>query len=112
MLDYSIRHIDLTDKSFLDEFIRSLNKQFVRSDIFTATESLSIFNHYHLDFESRFFLEGSARFIINNTVLICTPGDYVQIGPKVVHRFEYDGDSPLKVMRFFSEETEWKSYYT
>jgi cupin superfamily acireductone dioxygenase involved in methionine salvage len=112
MLDYSIRHIDLGDQTFVDDFIASLKKKFSRSDFFTTSSSLVVPYHYHLHLESRFFLEGSATFIINDNKLVCAPGDYIQIGPKVIHRFEYDGESPLKVMRFFSEGNEWKSYYT
>ena len=46
MLTYSIRHIDLSDQAFVDEFIASLHKEFFRSDIFEASTSLSIPNHY------------------------------------------------------------------
>jgi mannose-6-phosphate isomerase-like protein (cupin superfamily) len=111
MLTYSIRHIDLSDQKFVDEFITSLKKEFFRSDIYEASNPVSIPNHYHLDHESRFILEGNATFVIDGNVFNCSPGDYIQIGPKVVHKFEYDGECPLKVMRFFSEGNEWKSYY-
>lgn len=111
MLQYSVRHIDLSDQVFVDKFIASLKEKFYRYDFFETTNPIEIGQHYHLDFESRFILEGSARFTIDGNAFNCSAGDYIQIGPKVVHKFEYQGNSPLKVMRFFSEGEEWESYY-
>ena len=108
MKHFKIQTIDLTN---VDSFIEELGEKFSNHDCFQTSQSFDLKPHYHSDFESRLFLEGEATFTVYGEEIHCTPGTYIEIYPDVVHSFEYVSPTPLKVLRFFSEEEDWKATF-
>ena len=80
-------------------------------DTFNCKVPLKMKKHYHKDDEIRYFLSGNAKFVVENEVIECKPGTLLEIGKNVVHSFEFDGKSDLKVQRFFENDEEYKEYY-
>lgn len=99
--------LDMRDNLALCQFIENLSKKFPYKDTFTTNTAVNVPKHTHDDYEARLFLEGNAVFSIGNNTYECGPGSYIEIDPKVEHEFTYTGTSPLKVLRFFSEDTGW-----
>lgn len=93
-----------------EEFITSLSNKFAFSDEYTNKFPFALKDHYHNDFESRLFIEGTGTFVIDGEEITCGPGSYIEIEPNVVHSFKTQSDN-LKVVRFFSTEDSWKATF-
>lgn len=108
---YKVKQLTVEDKEDFDKFIESLLVRYPHMDVFEAVEPISIKKHTHKDYEARLFVSGYASFNINETIVECAPGSYIEIESDVPHSFEYSGGEPLKVLRFFSNDDSWHAFY-
>lgn len=111
MESFKICTIDVEDPEVLAEFLALISVTFKNRDEYKEVKAFDLKPHYHSDYESRLFLEGSAVFTIDGEDIVCSKGTYIEILPEVVHAFEYKGDGPLHVLRFFSENEFWKATF-
>jgi cupin superfamily acireductone dioxygenase involved in methionine salvage len=95
----------------IEDFILEVFQSYDNHDIFEATKPFNLKSHYHSGIESRLFLEGEAVFTIYGEDVVCKKGTYIEIESNVIHSFSYDSDKPLKVMRFFSDNEDWKATF-
>jgi len=95
----------------IENFLTTISERYPHNDTFIVEEPLFIPTHTHEDDEVRLFLEGNATFIIDDVLINCQPGKYLEIGKNCPHSFKYDGDKPLKVLRFFKTEKLWEANY-
>jgi len=102
-LDYDVPYNDVISINEHTKNYKSLRDKFKRE-------------HYHKDFEMRYFTNGTATFSIsiNNTIfeLIVEPNDLICIPPNVKHWFDA-GDNPnFTAIRFFTDKNGWDAIYT
>lgn len=106
-MEYKYTKIDITDKQSLSDFIQSVSKEFPYNDTFILKDPLKIPPHIHEDIEARLFLEGNAIFSVGSDDYACGPGSYIELDAGIEHSFKYSGVTPLKVLRFFSNDEGW-----
>lgn len=99
------------DIADIETFLESIKERYPYSDIFETDKPITIPIHTHDDDEVRLFLQGSATFIIDDVMIICQGGKYLEIGANCPHSFKYDGGEPLKVLRFYKNEKLWEANY-
>jgi mannose-6-phosphate isomerase-like protein (cupin superfamily) len=110
-LKYSVRQYNLEDDNALENLLSELHKEFPFCDTYKTSTPAEIKCHIHTDIESRLFLSGNARFNIDGAEVHCGPGTYIYIDANVPHSFIYEGEEPLKVLRFFKTNENWKAIY-
>lgn len=99
---------DITD---IETCLTGINERYPYNDTFETDKPITIPIHTHDDDEVRLFLQGSATFIIDDVMINCYPGKYLEIGANCPHSFKYDGGEPLKVLRFYKNEKLWEANY-
>jgi 1,2-dihydroxy-3-keto-5-methylthiopentene dioxygenase len=112
MKNYKFLQVDIKDRIKFDQFVDDLIKRFPISDVFETDKQVKIETHTHDDFESRLFIEGNATFYFDDTSIDCQAGTYIELPAGLPHSFKYDGDNPLKVLRFFSKSDGWIANYS
>lgn len=110
-MSYSIKSLDIVNKSELDSIIAELGLKYPYSDVYEVSECVEISRHTHSDSECRLILSGVAAFNIDGVLMECVSGTLLEIEANVPHSFKYSGGEVLKVIRFFSNEKEWKAVY-
>ena len=104
MSDYITFKID-PDKENIDRFVEYVKDKYPFSDTYHPKLPISIKPHYHVGHEARLFVEGTAYFVLDNETIVCEPGTYIEIKPKVPHSFYSTGE--FKAIRFNQEYENW-----
>lgn len=99
------------DVADIENFLININERYPYNDTYETDKPMLIPTHTHEDDEVRLFLEGSATFVIDDVIINCESGKYLEIGANCPHSFRYDGGKPLKVLRFFKNEKLWDANY-
>lgn len=94
------------------KFYNSKSDQYTETDVFKCNVPFKLKKHYHKEIEVRYFVTGYGKFTIDNDIINCKPGTLLEIHEGMIHSFEYDGEEPLEVRRFFNNDKEgYKEYY-
>jgi cupin superfamily acireductone dioxygenase involved in methionine salvage len=99
------------DIADIETFLTNINERYPYNDTFETDSPITIPTHTHDDDEVRLFLQGSATFVIDEVIINCHPGKYLEIGADCPHSFKYNGGEPLKVLRFYKNEKLWEANY-
>ena len=85
MESFKICTVNVEDPEVLAEFLALISVTFKNRDEYKEVKAFDLKPHYHSDYESRLFLEGSAVFTIDGEDIVCSKGTYIEILPEVVH---------------------------
>ena len=72
--------------------------------------------HAHVDFEVRFFVDGSGLFYLHVAekvyLVLCEKGDLISVPANVKHWFDMGKSPSFKCIRFFTAENGWEAAFT
>ena len=72
--------------------------------------------HTHVDFELRFFVEGSGLFYLHMDgkvyLVLCEKGDLISVPANTTHWFDMGKEPNFKCIRLFTTEEGWLGFFT
>lgn len=110
---YILKQINIKSHKEYNNIISELNKSYPFSDIFICDASMYINWHYHTDDEVRLIIDGECYFKFKeDEVIKAIPGTFIKIPKGVLHSFECSQKTPVKALRYFSNNENWDAKFT